>query len=240
MTLLDIKKRQFGYCFSCNKGIKRNEALCDECYNELKLYNSDRKCSLCNRRLIASEDFLCEYCAKFPPAFDGAIALYSYKGDFKEALSKLKFRKKYYKLKSASILMAMQFEKMHIACDVIVPVPTFFLNYGEREYCTAIELAHFLGKKYNIPVYDNMLIKKFAKQQAKIDFDKRMENVKGKFFFNKKYKDILKGKTVLIVDDIITSGATASECAGVLKQNGAEYVYVSALLYGGEGRRERM
>jgi len=227
------------YCFSCNKKIPKNEALCNECRNKTEIYNSARKCALCNRKLISSERILCEYCSKLSPYFDGAIALYPYKDGFSASFSKMKFRKRYYKLKAASELMYMQFKKMNVQCDFIVPVPTALLNYIEREYCSSVELSHFIGKKCKLRVYDNMLKKKITKQQAKMKLEARKQNVSGKFIFNKKYKKLIEGKTVLLVDDVITSGATASECANVLKQNGAEYVYVLTLLYGGESRRER-
>ena len=89
-------------------------------------------------------------------------------------------------------------------------------------------------------MYDNLIIKKSNIQQAKQKLEERYESIKGAFIINKRFKKKLSGKTVLLVDDVITSGATASECAKILKENGAKYVYLLALLYGGEKRRERM
>ena len=83
-----------------------------------------------------------------------------------------------------------------------------------------------------------MLIKKKSVQQSALKFHERYENVKGMYAFNKRYSDCIKGKTVLVVDDVITSGATLSECAKVLKKNGASRVYGLALLYGGDSYKK--
>lgn len=230
----------FDRCFSCDKRINSGEGLCKSCKEKVNIYNSYNKCALCNRRLLSSEEILCEYCDKFSPNFDGAIALYPYKDSFLEAFTKMKFRKNYHKVKSASKLMSLQFKKMNVKCDFSVPVPTVLTNYLEREYCTAVEISHLVAKECGLKVYDNLIIKKSPVQQAKLKIEERYESIKGAFVINKRFKKKLSGKTVLLVDDVITSGATASECAKILKENGAKYVYLLALLYGGEKRRERI
>lgn len=230
----------FDRCFSCDKRINSGDGLCKSCREKVDIYNSHRKCALCNRRLISHEEILCEYCDKLSPNFDGAIALHPYKDSFLEAFTKMKFRKNYYKVKAASKLMSLQFRKMNVKCDFSVPVPTVITNYHEREYCTAVELCHLVAKEFGLKVYDNLIIKKSPIQQAKQKLEERYESIKGAFIINKRFKKKLSGKTVLLVDDVITSGATASECAKILKENGAKYVYLLALLYGGEKRRERM
>ena len=229
----------FDRCFSCDTKVGLGEGLCESCKEKVNIYNSYRKCALCNRRLLSYEKILCEYCDKLSPNFDGAIALYPYKDTFEEAFSKMKFRRNYHKVKPASKLMALQFSKLNVKCDFLVPVPTIITNYLEREYCTAVELSHLVSKECALKVYDNLIIKKSHIQQAKIKLEERYESIKGAFIINKRFKKKLAGKSVLLVDDVITSGATASECAKILKENGAKYVYLLALLYGGEKRRER-
>ncbi len=224
-------------CFACDAKIPKNEALCRKCSEKVSFYNSERKCAVCNRKLIQSEEIKCGYCEKLSPHFDGAIALYPYKEEFSKTFSEMKFHKRYNKIKPASKLMAMQFEKLCVKCDFIIPVPTSFRSYVEREYCSANELSYLIGKECSLKVYDSILKKKYAKQQAKLKIEERYENINGAFSFNKRYKKVIQGKTVLLIDDVITSGATASECSKILKQNGASQVYVLAFLYGGEVRR---
>ncbi len=240
MKLKNLFGISFDKCFSCGESVPYGEGLCKSCMDKVTVYNSQRKCALCNRRLISSEKILCKYCDRLSPKFDGAVALYPYKDSFSEAFLKMKFQKSYHKIKAASRLMLKQFKKINVKCDFIVPVPTVIMNYLEREYCTAVELSYIVGKECGLKVYDNLIVKKSSIQQAKLKLEERYESVKGAFSVNKRYKKTLSGKTVLLVDDVITSGATASECARILKENGAEYVYVLALLYGGENRRERM
>ena len=155
-------------------------------------------------------------------------------GEFERALLRMKFDKVYSKVIAFSELMTVQFEKMNVKCDFIVPVPTVMMNYIIRDYCTSCELSYKIAKKCFMKVYDDMLIKKKNIQQSALKFEQRYTNVFGMYVFNSKYKDFLKGKSVLLVDDVITSGATVSECAKVLKENGAARVYAVALLYGGD------
>ena len=222
-------------CCFCNAEILNNGFLCSSCENKIKIYHSQRKCVLCNRRLAGSGDeILCRYCKKLSPMFDQAIALYSYTEEFERALLRMKFDKVYSKVIAFSELMTVQFEKMNVKCDFIVPVPTVMMNYIIRDYCTSCELSYKIAKKCFMKVYDDMLIKKKNIQQSALKFEQRYTNVFGMYVFNSKYKDFLKGKSVLLVDDVITSGATVSECAKVLKENGAARVYAVALLYGGD------
>ena len=235
LNYLKIKNKLFRKkCCFCNKKVDSENILCNECKKALKIYSESKKCALCNRSISQTEAVMCSYCRKLSPSFDQAIALYSYKDVFEKTLLDLKFQKRYSKIVPISKLMVEQFEKMNVKCDFIVPVPTVLNNYISRDYCSSCEMAYRIGKECSVKVYDNMLIKKKAVQQSALKFEERYENVKGMYGFNKRYKDVTKGKNILLVDDVITSGATLSECARVLKENGAARVYAVCLLYGGD------
>ena len=105
-------------CCFCDKKIDSENILCDECKNIIKIYNESKKCALCNRSISQTEEVLCRYCRKLSPLFDQAIALYSYKGVFEKTLLELKFQKRYSKIIPVSELMAEQFRKMNVKCDM--------------------------------------------------------------------------------------------------------------------------
>lgn len=109
-----------------------------------------------------------------------------------------------------------------ICFDLIVAVPMPYLNEKRRGYNQSNILAEKIGEILKIPFYNDILYAKRKKSaQHKLTFENRFRNVENIYYTNK----TLNGKTVLLVDDIKTSGATLSECAKQLYKAGADKVY---------------
>ncbi|HEX9722343.1 MAG TPA: ComF family protein [Candidatus Paceibacterota bacterium] len=108
--------------------------------------------------------------------------------------------------------------------QVIIPVPLHKRRLKWRGYNHAEELADQLGYAFSVPVAANVLIKrKPTLPQMKLNREQRLKNVEG--VFEVKNKEAVQGKTILLVDDVYTTGATMQECARVLTQAGAKAVY---------------
>lgn len=108
--------------------------------------------------------------------------------------------------------------------DLIVPVPLHHLKKANRGYNQSFYIAKGLGKSLNIPIKQNLLKRvKFTQTQTALSLVERQENV-GDAFKVKNTKPV-KGKNILIFDDVITTGATINECAKVLKNAGADKLY---------------
>ena len=89
-------------------------------------------------------------------------------------------------------------------------------------------MAKYIGKSLNIEVSTNNLIKyKHTKEQNKLDKSNRMINLKDSFKLKRPLE--VRGKKILLIDDIVTTGSTFTECAKVLKANGAERIIAFAL-----------
>jgi len=106
--------------------------------------------------------------------------------------------------------------------EIIVPVPLFWWKRLRRGYNQAMLLAHKISELCDIKLKDILRRTKNTKTQTKLDEDLRRENVLNAFTL--KGNDI-ENKKILLVDDVLTTGATIDECARVLKEAGAEHVY---------------
>jgi ComF family protein len=111
--------------------------------------------------------------------------------------------------------------------DMILPVPIHFMKRIKRKYNQSELLAMELTKLSGIP-YEPRILKKIkpTPQQEGLSRGIRLKNVRGSFGADEKYSDLLRGKKIILADDVLTTGATANECAKVLKKYGAAEVTV--------------
>lgn len=108
--------------------------------------------------------------------------------------------------------------------DVLIPIPLTRKKIKNRGYNQSEETAKGLSKELKIPVITDCLIKmKETLPQMELSKEKRKENVKG--VFEVKNEEEIKGKKILLVDDVYTTGAAMEECAKILKQAGAKEVW---------------
>lgn len=107
-----------------------------------------------------------------------------------------------------------------LADFIIIPLPLHHRRYLERGFNQSQILAHSIGQYLEIPVVDDALFrKKYTKHQTKLNMSKRLKNITGVFAVNNKQKII--GKKILLIDDVVTTGASLNEAAKVLRQNNA-------------------
>lgn len=119
-------------------------------------------------------------------------------------------------------------------CDVIVPVPLHSLKKREREFNQAERLAHCLGRATGIPVNARLLERvEYTRTQTRLDRPERAANVRRAFAMRP--GATLRGGRVLVVDDVMTTGATTSACAKILRAAGADEVVVMTVARGLRG-----
>jgi ComF family protein len=111
--------------------------------------------------------------------------------------------------------------------DVIVPMPLHWFKQWQRGFNQADLLAREIGKKWGVPVRNLIRRRRATSPQAGLTNAKRRANVRGAFRIARGKP--LQGMRVLLVDDVVTTGATASACARVLKRAGAAHVALLAL-----------
>lgn len=212
------------FCVSCfhPRNAVNDFFLCENCQEHLEKSKIIKDvCPRCLRRKKASD--ACSFCQK--GGLDGIDACYSpffYEGIVRKLIYSLKFKS----IENAALMLAKEMQKSiaGIEFDVIVPVPLSKKHLQERGKNQTLILAELLSPD---KIVDCLQKSKYAKQQSLLKSEeKRIENIKNAFAFKKEYLQILNNKTILLVDDIRTSGATARECAKILKSNGAKAVYL--------------
>ena len=109
--------------------------------------------------------------------------------------------------------------------EVITPIPLYRARLREREFNQAELLSKSLAEEFKIRHSSQNLIRRLNNTaQAKLNADLRFKNIHGAFAI--KNRDEFHKKSVLLIDDVLTTGATCSEAAGVLKEAGAKDVFV--------------
>ena len=200
-------------CEDCKKSFSKNNGLiCKKC--GLPLPDGGEYCYVCRKN-------------KKEYSFDIMRSSYIYK----DALRKLVLRFKY----SDRMFLAKDFGRemsktiiendLHSMADFIIPVPLNIMRRVKRGYNQAALLAEEVSGNIKKPVLDNVLYrKKITRPQFKLSKTERAENIKDSFLV--KNAGLIKKKSILLVDDIATTSATASACASALKSAGAAKVAV--------------
>ncbi len=203
--------------------------FCTACWNEIKRYEGPA-CGVCGLPAASAHASICELCLKARPCFLKAIYYGLYdkteKGALEKAVNLLKFNGiKRLSKPLGSLLAQLQIPR----ADAIIPVPLYKGRLMERGFNQSALLSTQLSKNMNIPVMLNAL-KKIKDTPPQTLFseknrEKRWENVKGAY----EAAAGLESLNIILVDDVITTGATIRECSKVLKDAGAESITVVAL-----------
>jgi ComF family protein len=114
--------------------------------------------------------------------------------------------------------------------DYLLAVPLHKVKQRQRQFNQAHLLAEGLARTFSKPLMDSLLIKaRSTPAQVSLSQRERLKNILGTFKVNLKPLPILKGKTILLIDDVFTTGATANECARLLREAGAKQVDIFTL-----------
>lgn len=112
----------------------------------------------------------------------------------------------------------------------VIPVPLHRVKERERGYNQSEFICKGIANVTGLKVFPHLLIRtRHTQTQTKLNAQERKENVAAAFALNSRCRSLVRGSPFLIVDDIITTGATIDECARVLKENGAQKVYAASV-----------
>lgn len=204
--------------------------LCPQCLESLPL-NAPPFCSICSRRLPGkTDDGLCGDCRKNPPAFDRAWVAARYEGLLPELVRQHKFSGKTALRRTFAhiIFLFLRRYDINLRADMIVPIPLSPVRLRERGYNQSLFLAQALGRYCNIPVRTDILKRPSpSPRQSGLGRKERFTNMQGAFRINPSVT--LKNRTIILVDDLLTTGATASQAARTLKEHDAGNVTLIAL-----------
>ena len=178
--------------------------------------------------MAVDADALCGACMKEPPAFDWARAAVSYESLGRDLIIRMKHGGAGASI-PAFVTMMARLVPDTMQADIVVPVPLHRWRLLKRRFNQSQLLAKGLARKLEISSDPFLLERARATaSQGTLDRKERRKNVRGAFRVPAKQAGQLEGKRVLLVDDVLTTGATASECAKALKKAGAAEVGVVA------------
>jgi ComF family protein len=177
-------------------------------------------------RFPLDETGRCALCRLGLQSFDAVYSYGSYEGSLRELIHLFKYGGVRPLAGSFGGLM-LQALPRETAFDVIVPMPLHWIKQWRRGFNQSADLAREIGRKWNVPVRSLIRRKKATRPQAGLTNAKRRANMQGAFTITRGKP--LAGLRVLLVDDVVTTGATASACARVLKRAGAAHVALLAL-----------
>ena len=207
-------------CSACGKEIFGDGYFCEECLAKLP-YNDGNICEHCGRATKQTEKY-CLTCKNRLTAIDKGRSSFKYEKPISSLIKGLKYDKKKYIAEIFSESLANTYFKNFMSCDVITFVPMTAKAERKREYNHARLLAEGLSKRVGVPCEPLLEKTKETSRQAKLNRAERMKNLDGAFkTINRK---LIKNKSVLVVDDVTTTGATAETVAEKLKNSGAREV----------------
>ena len=215
-------------CALCGRLIEsENDGVCDECYERLPFIN-DTRCIRCSKS-IEENELLCTDCSKIEHCYTQGFAMWKYDKTTKKIISRLK----YDGVRDLSLFISRElaYRSRNMikkwTPDAIIPVPLHPSKKRRRGFNQAALIAGGVGKTYGIPVVDDVLFRSHKTlAQKHLDNTDRMSNLKGAFYVDAgKLAKYRKQRSVVVVDDIYTTGSTIDGCANALLECGVEKVY---------------
>ncbi len=220
-------------CKYCNTLIKKDEDFCDDCRDNLPVIKGD-KCKFCG-----VEKSRCD-CKKHKTEYDGITSPFYYEDSIALAVRRLKFYGKTFIADALAQKMAesINADFKDIDFDCVCYVPFTLSQKIKRKYNQSELIAERVSHYLDLPL-SNIMVKLFdTDSQHDMGFRHRKGNVFG--IYDIKDNADVKGKTILLVDDVKTSGATLNDCARILKIRGAESVYVAtAAIASAKNKRDK-
>ncbi|WP_039764872.1 ComF family protein [Caldicellulosiruptor sp. F32] len=219
---------QFFFPRRCSFCGKVGDDPCDECKKFIRFIQG-KTCGKCG---IPIGDFvysLCPNCQKESFSFEKVFPVFYYESVVRKGVHLFKYRGFYQNALTFSNLMANKIISSNVHIDIVIPVPISYERYLKRGYNHSYLLAKNISKTLEVPLVDALKRTQTTKPFYNLSKEERRREIKNRIAFKKGYENIVKGKTVLLVDDIFTTGATADECSKVLLKSGANKVYVSVL-----------
>ncbi|HWQ31167.1 MAG TPA: ComF family protein [Negativicutes bacterium] len=220
LDLLYPKKSKCDICCRPESG-----AVCSVCMAALD-HLQGSICIHCGKQLVPKYAYsTCPDCRNGVFHYERAYSCFDYSGVGKLLVHKLKYEGKVRLAGVIAELMKDRLKNEGLKTDAIVPVPIHENKLLERGYNQSLLIARELGKRTGRPVVDCLVRTRDTKAQYNLDRTQRHMNILDAFSVGLMY-NIDKYKSILLVDDVYTTGSTSNECSRVLKQAGAGAVYV--------------
>jgi competence protein ComFC len=213
-------------CVGCGHPQELGTLLCRDC-----LATSPRIrapfCRCCSRPFegLIPGEFACPNCEDRTPAFDCVVSARLARGILRDLIHRFKYGRQFYlrRVLAQTLVEGMQDARIQSnPVDGLVPVPLHPTRLRERGFNQAEALAETLAKQAQLPMMRFLERRRYTDTQTRFDRVERMQNLRKAFAMRKNTK--VRGKHLLLLDDVMTTGSTLHECALVLREAGAASV----------------
>jgi ComF family protein len=209
------------FCCSCKTKLSANQdTMCGNCLSKIQRSTSSRLQREFERKFLINK-IISEFYSPF---------VFEKDKELQQAIHALKYDKKFPVGIFLGKVLAAEFKLNQINWnfDLIIPIPLHQLKKAERGYNQAYYIAKGVGSNLKVKVSDRVVKRiKYTESQTTMNLNEREENISGAFkIINQK---TISGKNILLLDDVITTGATISECGKMLLESGANKIYAASI-----------
>ncbi len=218
-------------CLACGAVVAGEGALCPPCWGRLAFIGLPH-CACCGLPFAfeVAADSLCGECLRAEPSFDRARSALRYDDASRALVLAFKHGDGTHAAPAFARWMVQAAGEMLRDADLVVPVPLHRWRLFRRRYNQAALLARSLAVQAGKPVAAGLLLRRRrTPSQGGLSRTGRIANVRGAFAVSDKESTRLRDRSVLLVDDVMTTGATVGECARILRRAGAARVDVATL-----------
>ncbi len=217
-------------CVVCHDPLDAHNALCPRCWSGLQFIRPP----LCDRLGLpmpydAGDRAVSSMALRHPPLYDRARAALTFDGVARDLVHAFKYADRHEAVPLFARWMSDAGRGLIAQADVIAPVPLHPWRLVRRRFNQSAVLAGRLARTHGKPVVLGLKRVRYTKQQVELAFRERRANVEGAFRVAPRQAVAFAGKRVLLIDDVITTGATVEACAVALKEVGASAVDVLAI-----------
>lgn len=216
-------------CLACGDVVADPDTLCGPCWSSMTFF-APPWCAICGLPFEhpMGQDAVCAACARQRPNWDRARAALRYDKHSRRLVLSLKHGDRTHTARALGRWMRRTGAEILDGADLLAPVPLHWTRLFARRFNQAGLLAHAIHAAGGPPVAPDWLIRqRRTPSQGRLGPLARARNVRGAFALRRGRS--VKGKRVVLVDDVLTTGATVEECARVLRRAGAEWVGVLTL-----------
>jgi ComF family protein len=209
------------FCCSCKTKLLTNEdTICQICFCKIQPASEDRLKSEFERKFL-NKNIISDFFAPF---------VFEKDKELQHAIHSLKYNNKFQVGIFLGKVLAdkIQSTQSNWKIDLIIPIPLHQLKKAERGYNQSYYIAKGMSKILKVTCSDRIVKrKKYTESQTTMTLTERQENISDAFKIRN--KNAVKEKTILLIDDVITTGATISECGSILLESGAKKIFAASI-----------
>lgn len=213
-------------CEQCAGPVVQDAYLCAPCRESAKAI-ARPFCETCSEPFHGAieQEFSCSNCVGRDFYFTHAVASFRSRGVVRALIHRFKYQHQFHLRFPLADWLLVTLDDARLAAppiDALVPVPLHQRRFREREFNQATVLAGLVGARRDLPVDDCLLRVRYTTTQTRYDRGERMENLRNAFALRQTAQ--VRGRHLVLVDDVLTTGSTLNECARMLMKAGAASV----------------